>query len=173
MRTLLLLFVLLISLDSEGQIVSDKNQRGVNGDVLKDITLTGNVTDINSLDLIGAELVIKGTSIMTKTNFDGNFNLKCKKGCVLVVSYTGFETKEVTIENQTNINIVLEEKGNPEPMRSLTKSEVRKIRRSDKKLKQADQRENERNNMESVDLKEVILEEAGRATKRSMWKHRK
>ncbi|UKM65934.1 carboxypeptidase-like regulatory domain-containing protein [Flavobacteriaceae bacterium GSB9] len=173
MKTLFLLFVLIISLGSEGQIVSDDYHKGVNDNVVKDMILEGNVTDINGLALIGAELVIKGTSIMTKTNFDGNFYLKIKKGGVLVVSYAGFETKEVTIENQIDINIILEEKGKPEPIRSLTKSEVRKKKRSDNKAKQAAQREKEKNNMEPIDLKEEILGEAGRAAKRSIWKHRK
>ncbi|WP_298484676.1 TonB-dependent receptor [uncultured Maribacter sp.] len=71
--------------------------------------ITGNVTDQLNEVLIGANIVVKGTTNGVVSDFDGNYTLKANKGDVLVVSYTGFTTKEVTIGDNTTINIQLSE----------------------------------------------------------------
>lgn len=73
------------------------------------ISVLGNVTDASNQPLPGANIIIKGSTIGTQTDFDGNFSIITKTGDVLVVSYLGFVTKEVAIGNQTNIKITLTE----------------------------------------------------------------
>lgn len=88
----LLIFILISSVSFAQQIV------------------TGKVT--NSLDnkpLLGVTVLLKGTNIGTSTDFDGSFNIEVPSNGVLVFSYLGFETQEVLIKDQTNINIVLQE----------------------------------------------------------------
>ena len=57
---------------------------------------TGTVTDSDGNALPGASVVIKGTTVGTTTNFNGEFNINLSDGDVVVVSYVGFGTKEVT-----------------------------------------------------------------------------
>jgi iron complex outermembrane receptor protein len=56
----------------------------------------GTVTDSDGNALPGASVVIKGTTVGTTTNFDGAFNINLAQGDVVVVSYVGFGSKEVT-----------------------------------------------------------------------------
>lgn len=70
-------------------------------------TVTGTVTDANSLPLPGASIVVKGTSNGVQTDFDGNYSINVDTGNILVFSYLGYLTREVTIGNQTTINIQL------------------------------------------------------------------
>ncbi len=73
-----------------------------------DGTITGFIED-QSGPLPGVSVIIKGTSFGTSTDFDGQYSIKIKKGDVLVFSYLGFMTKEFAIQNQTNLNVKLEE----------------------------------------------------------------
>ncbi len=67
------------------------------------IITKGNVTDDTGLPLPGANVIIKGTSKGTQTDFDGNYQIDTKPGDVLVFSYIAFETKEVTVSNISNL----------------------------------------------------------------------
>ena len=53
--------------------------------------------------------MIKGTQISEVTDFDGNFNIKVKKGQVLVFSFIGYVSKEVKIKNDKPLNIQLKQ----------------------------------------------------------------
>ena len=71
--------------------------------------ITGTVSDVNG-PLPGASVLVKGTNNGTTTDFDGKFILdKLAAGAVLQVSYMGYTAKEVVVNNQTTINIVLVE----------------------------------------------------------------
>ncbi len=65
------------------------------------------VAEEDGLSLIGANVLIKGTSTGTITDFDGKFTLDAAPTDVLVFSYTGFVTQEITIGNQTFFEISL------------------------------------------------------------------
>ena len=68
----------------------------------------GTVTDDTGLPLPGANIIIRGTSVGTQTDFDGNYEIETKPGDVLTFSYVGFETKEVTVSNTSNkLDVVL------------------------------------------------------------------
>ena len=61
--------------------------------------ITGTVLDDEGVPLPGASVVVKGTTTGSTTDFDGNFSINAEAGDTLVVSYIGFETKEVTAES--------------------------------------------------------------------------
>lgn len=65
-------------------------------------TVSGTVTDTDGEPLIGAYVLVKGTSIGASTDIDGNFRgLNVPANGTLVVSYIGFETKEVVVNKPT------------------------------------------------------------------------
>ena len=60
-------------------------------------TITGVVMAEGEPDpVIGANIMVKGTTVGTITDFDGNFELQANAGDVLVVSYMGYKPQEVT-----------------------------------------------------------------------------
>lgn len=73
-------------------------------------TISGTVTDQDGEPVVGASVVVKGTTIGTITDFDGNYSLKVPDtATTLLISYVGFESQEVTIGGETSINITLSE----------------------------------------------------------------
>ena len=71
--------------------------------------ITGKITDTNGDGLIGASIAVKGTTTGTVTDADGTFSLAVSNESVLVISYTGYNTKEETVGTRTVIDITLEE----------------------------------------------------------------
>ncbi len=76
--------------------------------VLKEHVITGTILDENDLPLPGANVIVKGASIGTTTDFDGNFKLKVEKGVILEVSFIGYETKEVVVSNSNIIRMFMD-----------------------------------------------------------------
>ncbi|CCY65284.1 putative outer membrane protein probably involved in nutrient binding [Prevotella sp. CAG:1124] len=74
--------------------------------------VTGQVVDENSEPLIGASVKVKGSSVGAPTDLDGNFTLKAEPGATLVVSYIGYETREVKVPASGKIKIILENDAN-------------------------------------------------------------
>ncbi|MBJ6367432.1 SusC/RagA family TonB-linked outer membrane protein [Snuella sedimenti] len=74
-------------------------------------TVTGTVTDGNSgIPLAGANIIEKGTSNGVSTDFDGNYSITISdQSTTLVISYIGYVTQEVAVNNQTVINVSLVE----------------------------------------------------------------
>ncbi|WP_228527898.1 SusC/RagA family TonB-linked outer membrane protein [Pararhodonellum marinum] len=68
----------------------------------------GSVVDkITGETLPGVNILVKGTNKGTATDIDGNFILEASTSDILVVSYVGYETKEIIISNQSEIKILL------------------------------------------------------------------
>ena len=73
-------------------------------------TLTGTVTEQStSIPLPGVNVVIKNTTTGTSTDFDGNYQIEVNNGDVLVFSYVGYQTIEITYSGQASLNIQLNE----------------------------------------------------------------
>lgn len=69
----------------------------------------GLVKDATGDSVIGASVVVKGTTNGTITDFDGNFSLDgIKKGDVIVISYVGYQTQEIKW-NGSPLNVILKE----------------------------------------------------------------
>ena len=78
----------------------------------QDFTVTGKVIDNTGLEVIGANISIKGsTGVGTITNIDGQYTLKVNNPAkdVLVISYIGMRTQEVAVKGQKQINVTLQE----------------------------------------------------------------
>ncbi|HEY9185430.1 MAG TPA: SusC/RagA family TonB-linked outer membrane protein [Salegentibacter sp.] len=71
-------------------------------------TITGTVTDEDGLPLPGVNVLVKGTSAGTQTDFDGNYSITADQGDVLVFSFVGLETAEYPVGNNTTIDVVLQ-----------------------------------------------------------------
>ena len=69
--------------------------------------VSGTVTDENSDPLIGATVVVKGTTEGTITDIDGNYSVNATEGDVLEVSYVGYDSQEITVGSESTVNIVL------------------------------------------------------------------
>lgn len=76
--------------------------------VQQKLTVTGNVSDAEG-PLVGATIKIKGTSTGAVSDIDGNFKISANPNDVLEISYIGYITKEVKVNNKTKLSIVLEE----------------------------------------------------------------
>jgi TonB-linked SusC/RagA family outer membrane protein len=73
-------------------------------------TITGTVKDEAGEPLPGASIFVKGTTIGTGTNFDGNYSLSVPSdSATLVFSYVGFITIEQSIDGKSVINVALKE----------------------------------------------------------------
>ncbi len=73
-------------------------------------TITGTVLDAaNDEPIIGASVLVKGTTTGTITDFDGNFTLAVPAGAVLQISYMGYKTQDVAVGNQKTLSIMLHE----------------------------------------------------------------
>lgn len=73
-------------------------------------TVSGQVVDDSGVPLIGANVVVKGTTAGTVTDFDGNYTLDVPAGgTVLVFTYTGYSTQEIEIGAQNVVNITMSE----------------------------------------------------------------
>jgi TonB-linked SusC/RagA family outer membrane protein len=68
-------------------------------DVSAQTTINGRVKDELGEPVIGASVVVKGTSNGAVTDFDGNFSLKCNAGATLVFTYIGFNPQEQAAKN--------------------------------------------------------------------------
>lgn len=75
--------------------------------------LTGTVTSANDGGpLANASVTIKGTAKGAVTDANGGFKLSVSNSTVLVITYTGFDTKEVAVGNSTSLAIKLSPKAN-------------------------------------------------------------
>lgn len=82
------------------QAVQNVQQAGV---------VKGQVTDKNGDAVIGATVKVKDAQTGTVTDFDGNFSLNVQKAGTLVVTYIGYQTKEVAFQPGQSLNITIED----------------------------------------------------------------
>ena len=72
-------------------------------------TVTGTVTDSQNEPLIGASILIQGTSSGTITDLDGKYSISATPEDVLEFSYVGMEKQNIRVGQQTVINVVLQD----------------------------------------------------------------
>jgi len=71
--------------------------------------ITGTVTDSSGIPLAGVNVLEKGTMNGVITDFNGNYSISVNSDATLVFSYVGYNTAEVEVNNQTSINVSLQE----------------------------------------------------------------
>lgn len=90
-----------VVLKSEDELTEQNNQRK---------TIAGRVTDENKKPIQGATVVVKGTNIATTTDGSGRYSLSVSQNVnVLVISIVGFVSAEKEVNDNTVINVVLEQ----------------------------------------------------------------
>ncbi|NER13872.1 SusC/RagA family TonB-linked outer membrane protein [Leptobacterium flavescens] len=102
------------TVNSDANDVGDANLENVEAifeDAVQDL-VSGNVSDNNGTPLIGVSVVIKGTTTGTQTDFDGNYQIDAKQGDILVFSYIGMQTTEITVGTSKTINVTMQESVN-------------------------------------------------------------
>lgn len=73
------------------------------------VPVTGKILDNNGKPLSGVSVLEKGTNNGTSTNDEGSFSLTVAgPSSVLLVSFVGFESREITVGNQTTFNVQLQ-----------------------------------------------------------------
>lgn len=76
----------------------------------QEFKVSGIITDFDGQPLPGANVLEKGTSNGTLSDFDGKFSIiTSNQNVTLVISYLGFSTKEISINGESNLTIKLEE----------------------------------------------------------------
>jgi iron complex outermembrane receptor protein len=71
--------------------------------------ISGAVLDVTGEPIIGASVVIKGSTIGTATDLDGKFELMATDNAVLVISYVGYVAQEVPVGTKSLFSIVMKE----------------------------------------------------------------
>jgi TonB-linked SusC/RagA family outer membrane protein len=73
-------------------------------------TISGTVTDNTGLPLPGVNIIVKGTTNGTQSDFDGNYSVQAAVGQTLSYSYVGFKSTEIAVTASSNtINLNMEE----------------------------------------------------------------
>ncbi|MGM9754826.1 MAG: SusC/RagA family TonB-linked outer membrane protein [Parabacteroides sp.] len=70
-------------------------------------TITGTVVDKNGDPIIGANVVVKGTTQGTITDMDGHYSIAIPDGAILKISYIGYHVQEITVGAQRKIDVQL------------------------------------------------------------------
>lgn len=75
---------------------------------MKDVTITGKVTDEQNLPIPGVTIQVKNSNVVAISNHDGNYQIISKdQSDVLVFRYMGYETKELPVTGKNIINVTL------------------------------------------------------------------
>lgn len=76
----------------------------------QDIKISGTViSGSDNYPIIGANILVKGTTIGTITDVDGNFSFEAPKGSTLIVSYIGYQSQEMQVSSNAPLKIILSE----------------------------------------------------------------
>lgn len=76
----------------------------------QDIKVSGTViSGADNYPIIGANILVKGTTIGTITDVDGNFSFEAPQGSTLVISYIGYQAQEIKVSGNAPIKVVLSE----------------------------------------------------------------
>ena len=94
------------------------------------VEINGKVTNSNGDPLVGVSVTLKGTSVGTSTDARGNYSINVPENSTLVFSYIGFISREVSINNRTNIDIQLLEQTNELNEVVVTALGIKKERKS-------------------------------------------
>ncbi|NOY48130.1 MAG: SusC/RagA family TonB-linked outer membrane protein, partial [Chlorobi bacterium] len=72
-------------------------------------TISGTISDQSGMPLPGVNIIVKGTSNGTQSDFDGNYTINASVGAVLTFTYVGLKTVEITVGSSSTINVTMEE----------------------------------------------------------------
>ncbi len=81
---------------------------GTKNSISTQTNITGQVIDENGVGLPGASVMEKGTTNGVSSDFDGNYSITASEGSVLIFSYIGYSSKEVTVGTSSTIDMQME-----------------------------------------------------------------
>lgn len=89
-------------------------QKNLNASLNKSLSqqnrkIQGVITSESGEQIIGANVMIKGSSVGTVTDIDGKFSLEVSPNAVLKITYIGYSDKEIVVGNKSNFEIILKE----------------------------------------------------------------
>jgi len=73
----------------------------------QNVTVRGTIVDESGLPVIGAAVIVKGTTIGAASNEDGAYSLETRSDAILEVSSIGYITQEIAVNGRTRIDIIL------------------------------------------------------------------
>lgn len=73
------------------------------------INVRGTVKDVAGEPIIGASILLQGTTSGVVTDYDGNFSIQAPGNGTLVISYVGYITQTIAIQNKNSIEVILQE----------------------------------------------------------------
>lgn len=79
------------------------------GESKPDKQVKGYITDKNGEPIIGANIIMKGTTNGTITDIDGKYTLSVPEGATLLVTYIGYNPQEIIVGKESDIHIVMKE----------------------------------------------------------------
>lgn len=85
---------------------------GLSGFAQERITVTGTVLDKDAIPVIGASVMVKGTTQGVPTDLDGKYSITVSSDAVLEFSYIGYTTIQENVNGRTSISVVLTEDNN-------------------------------------------------------------
>ena len=104
LRCLVILFCML----TQSSFANENNELSILTESSRlQFTVSGTVTDSDGAPLPGANVLVKGTTNGTQTDFDGNYSISTESSATLVFSYIGFAPQEVSVNGQSTINVTL------------------------------------------------------------------
>lgn len=71
--------------------------------------ISGVITDTEGVPIIGANILVKGASVGTVTDLDGNYSLEVPANAILQISYIGYLSQEMAVKDKVIVNISLKE----------------------------------------------------------------
>ncbi|WP_026463994.1 SusC/RagA family TonB-linked outer membrane protein [Adhaeribacter aquaticus] len=75
--------------------------------IAQNLKVTGKISEAGGDGLPGVTVLVKGTNLGTASDVDGNYTIQCAPNSTLVFSFIGYLTKEVSVGNQTSLNVAL------------------------------------------------------------------
>jgi len=72
-------------------------------------TISGTISDQSGMPLPGVNIILKGTTTGTQSDFDGNYSINASVGDVLTFTYLGLVTQEITVGASNTINVTMTE----------------------------------------------------------------
>ena len=73
------------------------------------INVRGTVKDVAGEPIIGTSILLQGTTSGVVTDYDGNFSIQAPGNGTLVISYVGYITQTIAIQNRNSIEVILQE----------------------------------------------------------------
>lgn len=72
-------------------------------------SVQGTISDVNNVPLIGVNIIVKGTTNGTQSDFDGKYTIKVSPGDILSFTYVGLKTEERTVGSGNTMNVTMHE----------------------------------------------------------------